>query len=109
MVKIMRPMSNDIQKFKVAKVASLRKSLRKRRAGRFPRKHAIHQLPVFHYGDPIYEYKLYAFGILKRFFKRRFVDDALWVEDGDIRIGADADAPFVAKCGSALLQALRGH
>ena len=77
--------------------------------GRGGRGRRFDELAVGQHRSAVYQDKLDAVGVLEGLFEGGFVDDALGIEDGDVGVGADADAAFVFEGGGAILQALRGH
>ncbi len=53
------------------------------------------KLAIFHDQNAIHDYKLDSFGILRRFLECRSISDRLWIEDGEVGIGAGSNAAFV--------------
>src|SRR5258708_39425406 len=70
------------------------RSLRNRGARGSAGKYSIDQLPILDDGDAAHEYELDPLGVLQRFFISGFVDDAIRVEHGDVRVRSHANSPF---------------
>src|SRR5579863_6193554 len=107
-------MNGNARSAKIEKNASLRFmaisrcSLGKRGARRTAWEYVLNELPFFHDGHAVHQNKFNSVGILERIFESGFVDDPHGIENGDVCVGAHADAPFVFKRRCALFEALRG-
>src|SRR5215472_4315812 len=75
--------------------ASFEASLRGRRAHPLSGEYALNEHPILNYGYATYQHKRNPLRVLQRLFVRSFVNDRAGIKDGDVRVGAHANSPFV--------------
>src|SRR6267378_7889981 len=61
---------------------------------RFPRRHARHKIRPAHHESPVHQHVDNPVRILRRLLECGAIDDPLWIEHHDVRIGARLQATF---------------
>src|SRR5947209_17009316 len=74
-----------------------------------PGKDVLHYAAVSNNRNSVYQQELYSFRMEQRLFVCRAIDHTQRIKNGNIRVSANANPPFVSENGRTLFQTLRRH